>query len=182
MHNGVFKSLKEVVHFYNTRDVIADWPPPEVEDNVNDAELGDLGLTDEEEDAIVAFMRTLSDGYVPRKAAPPVQPLVNANYAGKGASGFRLYQNTPNPFNPETWIPYQLAEDVDVTIEIYGVSGQLIRALDLGYRPAGLNTDRVKAAYWDGTNEAGEQVSSGIYFYTIKAGGFTAMKKMLVVR
>ena len=62
MHNGVFKSLKEVVHFYNTRDV-EDWPPPEVSDNVNTDELGDLGLTDEEEDAIVAFMLTLSDGY-----------------------------------------------------------------------------------------------------------------------
>lgn len=62
MHNGVFKSLKEVVHFYNTRDVEA-WPPPEVAENVNTEELGDLGLTDLEEDAIVAFMRTLSDGY-----------------------------------------------------------------------------------------------------------------------
>jgi cytochrome c peroxidase len=64
MHNGVFKSLKEVVHFYNTRDV-EDWPPPEVADNVNTDELGDLGLTDAEEDAIVAFMETLSDGYIP---------------------------------------------------------------------------------------------------------------------
>ncbi|SDU56736.1 Cytochrome c peroxidase [Desulfobacula phenolica] len=63
LHNGVFKSLKEVVHFYNTRDV-EDWPAPEVADNVNTDELGDLGLTDEEEDAIVAFMKTLSDGYV----------------------------------------------------------------------------------------------------------------------
>jgi cytochrome c peroxidase len=63
MHNGVFKSLKEVVHFYNTRDVVS-WPPPEVADNVNTEELGDLGLTDAEEDAIVAFMKTLSDGYV----------------------------------------------------------------------------------------------------------------------
>ena len=62
MHNGVFKSLKEVVHFYNTRDV-EEWPDPEVAKNVNDAELGDLGLTDAEEDAIVAFMHTLSDGY-----------------------------------------------------------------------------------------------------------------------
>ena len=62
MHNGVFKSLKEVVHFYNTRDVES-WPPPEVSDNVNAEELGNLGLTDAEEDAIVAFMKTLSDGY-----------------------------------------------------------------------------------------------------------------------
>ena len=64
MHNGVFKSLKEVVHFYNTRDV-EDWPPPEVPENVNTDELGDLGLTLEEEEAIVVFMKTLSDGYVP---------------------------------------------------------------------------------------------------------------------
>ena len=64
MHNGVFKSLEEVVHFYNTRDV-EDWPEPEVADNVNTDELGDLGLTPEEEAAIVAFMKTLSDGYTP---------------------------------------------------------------------------------------------------------------------
>ncbi len=66
MHNGVFKSLKKVVYFYNTRDV-EDWPPPEVADNVNTDELGDLGLSAEEEDAIVAFMDTLSDGYVLKK-------------------------------------------------------------------------------------------------------------------
>lgn len=66
MHNGVFKSLKEVVHFYNTRDV-EDWPEPEVADNVNTDELGNLGLTEVQEDAIVAFMETLSDGYVPGK-------------------------------------------------------------------------------------------------------------------
>jgi len=64
MHNGVFKSLEEVVHFYNTRDV-KDWPGPEVAENVNTDELGDLGLTPEEEAAIVAFMKTLSDGYIP---------------------------------------------------------------------------------------------------------------------
>ena len=64
VHNGVFKSLKEVVHFYNTRDV-KDWPQPEVPENVNTDELGDLGLTHQEEVAIVAFMKTLSDGYTP---------------------------------------------------------------------------------------------------------------------
>jgi len=63
MHNGVFKSLKEVVHFYNTRDD-GTWPAPEVAENVNTEELGNLGLTDQEEDAIVAFMETLSDGYI----------------------------------------------------------------------------------------------------------------------
>ncbi len=64
MHNGVFKTLKEVVHFYNTRDVDPSWPAPEVADNINTDELGNLGLSDQEEDAVVAFMETLSDGYI----------------------------------------------------------------------------------------------------------------------
>ncbi len=64
LHNGVFKTLKEVVHFYNTRDVDPSWPAPEVADNINTDELGNLGLSDQEEDAVVAFMETLSDGYI----------------------------------------------------------------------------------------------------------------------
>ncbi|MFC1714461.1 right-handed parallel beta-helix repeat-containing protein [Candidatus Poribacteria bacterium] len=93
---------------------------------------------------------------------------------------FALLQNFSNPFNPDTWIPYQLAEDVDVTIRIYSVSGKLVRTLSLGQKPAGFYTDKSKAAYWDGKNEAGEQVSSGVYFYTIQAGDFTATRKMIL--
>lgn len=93
---------------------------------------------------------------------------------------FVLLQNFSNPFNPDTWIPYQLAEDVDVTIRIYNVSGRLIRTLDLGRKPAGFYTTKERAAYWDGKNEAGEQAASGVYFYTIQAGDFTATKKMLI--
>ena len=93
---------------------------------------------------------------------------------------FSLLPNYPNPFNPETWIPYQLPEGVDVTVKIYSVSGHLIRALNLGHKPAGFYTHKPKAAYWDGKNEVGEQVSSGVYFYTIQAGEFTATKKMVV--
>jgi hypothetical protein len=95
---------------------------------------------------------------------------------------FALLQNFSNPFNPETWIPYQLAEDVDVTIRIYNITGQLIRTLDLGHKSAGFYSAREKAAYWDGKNEAGESVSSGLYFYTIQAGKFTASRKMIVRR
>ena len=94
-------------------------------------------------------------------------------------SEFALYQNFPNSFNPDTWIPYGLAEDVDVTITIYSVSGELIRILDLGHKPAGFYTTKSKADYWDGKNEAGEQVSSGIYFCNIKAGEYTATRKMI---
>jgi Tol biopolymer transport system component len=93
-----------------------------------------------------------------------------------------LLQNYPNPFNPDTWIPYHLAQDVGVTITIHDATGHLIRTLDLGHRPADFYITKDKAAYWDGKNEAGEQVSSGVYFYTVQAGDFTATKKMVVAR
>ena len=91
-----------------------------------------------------------------------------------------LLANYPNPFNPETWIPYQLAEPADVTLPIYAANGVLVRTLDLGHQPAGRYQDRSRAAYWDGKNEIGESVASGVYFYTLTAGDFTATGKMLV--
>ena len=91
-----------------------------------------------------------------------------------------LLHNYPNPFNPETWIPYQLAEPAEVTIRIYTASGVLARTLALGYQPAGIYEYRSRAAYWDGKNEVGEPVASGIYFYTLTAGDFTATGKMLI--
>jgi parallel beta-helix repeat protein len=93
-----------------------------------------------------------------------------------------LYQNYPNPFNPDTWIPYRLKEDADVAISIYTSTGQLVRRLSLGHKPAGFYIDRQKAAYWDGKNEAGEHIASGVYFYSIKAGDLTAIRKMAIVR
>ena len=91
-----------------------------------------------------------------------------------------LHPNYPNPFNPETWIPYQLAKDADVILRIYAVDGQLVRALALGHQPAGMYQNRSRAAYWDGRNAFGEPVASGVYFYTLTAGDFTATRKMLV--
>jgi len=91
-----------------------------------------------------------------------------------------LLQNYPNPFNPETWIPYHLKNADSVSIRIYSNAGQLIRTLDVGYRDAGVYASRSKAAYWDGRNEAGEEVASGIYFYSITAGDFSAARKMVV--
>jgi flagellar hook assembly protein FlgD len=92
----------------------------------------------------------------------------------------RLLENYPNPFNPETWIPYQLAVDADVTITIYDVRGNAIRTLDLGHQPAGTYSGRSSAAYWDGRNDSGEAVASGLYFYTLSAGDFSATRKMLL--
>ena len=91
-----------------------------------------------------------------------------------------LLANFPNPFNPETWIPYQLAKPTEVTITIHAVDGQMVRTLLLGYQAAGMYQNRSRAAYWDGKNEFGEPVASGVYFYTLTAEDFTATRKMLI--
>ncbi len=91
-----------------------------------------------------------------------------------------LLHNYPNPFNPETWIPYQLAEPAEVTLTIHSVNGTLVRTLALGHQPAGIYQTRSRTAYWDGKNEVGESVASGIYFYTLTADDFNATRKMLI--
>ena len=90
-----------------------------------------------------------------------------------------LLPNYPNPFNPETWIPYQLAEPADVTVTLYAANGTVVRTLEVGHQPAGIYQTRSRAAYWDGKNAHGEAVASGLYFYTLTAGDFTATRKML---
>ena len=91
-----------------------------------------------------------------------------------------LLPNYPNPFNPETWIPYQLAKTADVKISIYAADGKLIRMLALGHQPIGTYQGKSRAAYWDGKNRLGEPVASGVYFYTLTAGDFAATRKMLI--
>ena len=91
-----------------------------------------------------------------------------------------LLPNYPNPFNPETWIPYQLAQPSEVTLTIYAVDGTMVRTLALGHQPMGIYQDKSRAAYWDGRNEVGESVASGVYFYTLTAGDFTTTRKMLI--
>ena len=91
-----------------------------------------------------------------------------------------LLSNYPNPFNPETWIPYQLTEATDVKLTIYDVKGREVRRLALGHRPAGFYRSRGRAAHWDGRNQIGEKVASGLYFYTLTAGEFTATQKLLI--
>ena len=91
-----------------------------------------------------------------------------------------LLANYPNPFNPETWIPYHLAKAAEVTVSIYAVNGTLIRTLSFGHKPAGIYEHQNRAAYWNGRNAQGERVASGIYFYTLTAGDFTSTRKMLI--
>ena len=95
---------------------------------------------------------------------------------------FRLHQNYPNPFNPETWIPYDLVADASVDITIYNVQGHRIRTLSLGIQPANSYLTKDKAAHWDGRNDTGEFVSSGVYFYHFQAGNFHATRKMILLK
>ncbi len=125
------------------------------------------------------------------KVIPP--KLDRSKWAGVKATIFgtpmrtALLQNFPNPFNPETWIPYQLSDDSPVLIRIYDVRGQIVRIFDLGHREAGyyLNTSlsgMSQAAHWDGKDATGQAVSSGIYFYQLLAGGFSDMRKMVILK
>ena len=91
-----------------------------------------------------------------------------------------LLANYPNPFNPETWIPYQLASPAEVALTIYDMHGGVVRRLEAGHQAAGMYRSRNRALYWDGRNQDGEPVASGMYFYTLKADDFTATRRMLI--
>ena len=93
-----------------------------------------------------------------------------------------LGQNFPNPFNPETWIPYQLEKSADVSLQIYDTSGGIVRTIDLGFKSQGFYMTRSTAAYWDGRNNMGEQVASGVYFYSLQTPDFSATRKMLILK
>jgi len=167
MHNGVFNTLHEVVDFYNTRD-LGGWPPPEVPENVNQEELGDLGLTEAEVDTIVAFLETLTDGYV-----PPAHLIASSDIP----TGFTLGQNYPNPFNPTTQFSLDLTVETPVSFVIYNVAGQKVKTLVDDYMDAGVHT-----MTWDGTNDRGGAVSSGIYFYRVVIEGNVVTKKMVLMK
>jgi cytochrome c peroxidase len=162
MHNGVFKSLKEVVHFYNTRDV-EDWPPPEVAANVNHDELGDLGLNKKEETLIAVFMETLSDGYIdgPKDKSEKdviAQPSVP--------------EISPNPFNPSTVIKYKVPVAGDVDLSVYNVAGRKVATLDRGWKAANEYSVRF----------AGRDLPSGIYFLRFALAGTVQTSKMVLLK
>ena len=124
------------------------------------SEAQSLNLTDITSQKGILFLTQLLAALIPKETA--------------------LLANYPNPFNPETWIPYQLARPADVTLTIYAVSGRVVRQLSLGHQPAGIYKDKARAAYWDGRNSVGEPVASGVYFYTLTADDFTATRKLLI--
>ncbi|MCZ6677828.1 MAG: T9SS type A sorting domain-containing protein, partial [Candidatus Poribacteria bacterium] len=93
-----------------------------------------------------------------------------------------LLQNYPNPFNPETWLPYALAEAADVTLRIYNLSGELVRTLAIGRQSAGVYLSRDGAVYWDGRDDAGQSVASGVYFYQLVAGEYKQTRRMVLMK
>ena len=129
----------------------------------------------------------LSD-YPPFQQLPPeIQEFLLRHFGELGSmtdwqipEATSLLPNYPNPFNPETWLPYQLSEPADVTLTIHDIQGRVVRDLDLGHQRAGMYHSRSSAAHWDGRNAVGEPVASGLYFYTLKAGDFAATRKMLI--
>jgi len=141
------------------------------------SQLGEKMITIQNEEDVIDMKET------------PSQRFPSGNYTfllvmtePKEKPADALGANFPNPFNPDTWIPYQLSSPTQVVINIYNVHGQLIRTLDLGRKDAGYYTTKAHAGHWDGRNTQGERVSSGVYFYTIKAGNFVATKKLAIVK
>ena len=125
----------------------------------------------------IAQARLADDGSIAfRQAIANLEVLLASMIPSETA----LLANYPNPFNPETWIPYQLAAPAEVTLTIYDMNGGAVRRLEAGHQTAGSYQSRSRAAYWDGRNQRGESVASGLYFYTLKAGEFTATRKMLI--
>ncbi|MBC8234652.1 hypothetical protein H8E77_34345, partial [bacterium] len=111
------------------------------------------------------------------------KPILSTTRAGSNISPYTaLFQNFPNPFNPDTCLPYQIAKDTSGIISIHNSKGQLIRTLDLSHQKAGVYLTKDKAAYWDGRDNAGERVASGVYFYTLQAGDFTATRRMAILK
>ena len=113
-------------------------------------------------------------------AAPANGSLVTAQTAIPDTTS--LLANYPNPFNPETWIPYQLAKPSNVKITIYDTRGVVVRHLDLGYQFPGTYTSRTRAAYWDGRNSQGERVASGVYFYRLETDAMSPLRKMVILK
>jgi len=133
------------------------------------SQAGHLSLTDATSHRGVIFLEQLLAALIPKETV--------------------LLVNYPNPFNPETWIPYQLSKPADVSLTIYDIQGHVVRALDLGHQRAGAYQSRNCAVYWNGRNAFGEPVASGVYFYTLStestrdsvtAGDFTATRKLLI--
>ena len=135
------------------------------------------GLESKTIETWIAQARLADDGSIAFRQAIANLEVLSASMI---PSETALLPNYPNPFNPETWIPYQLAAPAEIALTIYDIGGQLVRRLDVGHQAAGMYQSLGRATYWDGRNGRGESIASGLYFYTLRAGEFAATRKMLI--
>jgi hypothetical protein len=152
-------------------------PEPKVEDNLPKPPKGTVGPAVVEHAEAQLDRDNLQQQRIAEVESPKFQ-----NQQDVLPSCPQLYQNYPNPFNPETWIPYSLSKESNVIIKIYNINGQMIRMLDLGHKLPAFYVKQGQAAYWDGQDNRGDNVVSGVYFYVFQAGNFTAIRKMLLIR
>ena len=141
-----------------------------------------IELTTEQKQHIVSAIDQLESNSNRSNAEEMALSVLKAILPERLPTQTQLLANYPNPFNPETWIPFKLAQDSTVTAKIYDVTGKKIRMIELGHVPAGNYVESSKAIYWDGRTEDGEQVSSGTYFYQIEADGYTETRKMVILK
>ena len=157
-----------------------------LEDHDKDGEIThDISLPEDQD--LVLYVHVIDDlgNITTSKQGDPIlipnnQTANSPSLVSLSAVETSLLPNYPNPFNPETWIPYQLATSAEVSLTIYDIQGRVVRDLNLGHQRAGMYQSKSRAAYWDGRNAVGEPVASGVYFYTLTAGDFTATRKFLI--
>ena len=173
-------------HWSNGQQILSDYPRIRFDHIAGDQEVTYLTYTlktvefreNNDHAPIYSFQYNRSENMLDLFRDAPAAPALSKTAPAETV----LFSNYPNPFNPETWIPYHLAKSAAVTVSIYSADGKLVRTLELGHQSPGVYRDKVRAAYWDGKNEPGEPVASGVYFYTFTAGDFTATRKMLIIR
>jgi cytochrome c peroxidase len=166
-HNGVFKSIEEVVSFYNTRD-LGGWPPPEYPENVNTEELGNLGLSEQDENDLVAFLMTLTDGY----SAEPLQPRMPQQQIRMALLGPVVA--FPNPFRATTELHLAAPGSGAPSVTVHDPSGRLVRTLDGDWCGSDSGT-----WIWDGRTDAGASVPAGVYFLRVQSGDHRTIQKLL---
>ena len=136
---------------------------------------------------VIAAQRALSELEAIPNKTPRIQLAIELlrhylSVADRNVKETKLLPNYPNPFNPDTWIPYQLSKASTVTVKIYDVTGSLVRTIQVGHKPVGYHLTRERAVYWDGRNQNGEPVSSGVYFYTLNTDTHTQTRRMVIVK
>ena len=142
----------------------------------------DLDFTSQQKRSIQSATVELQGLPVSSKTEELVLNLLTAILPERLPEQTRLLPNYPNPFNPETWIPFELNQDSDVSLTIYDTAGRLVQHLDLGFQEAGTYLQRDRAIYWDGRTQSGEQVASGTYFYKLKTADYMSTQKMIILK